>query len=170
MSHDNWYLMQRGQQSGPVSADTIREMVASSRVLPTDLGWRQGMPQWFPLHLLPDLIQASSDGPQPPPLPPQALSYVLPPRYGPPQDPGENPTMRMLMPVGRSGWAIAAGYLGLFSVLLFPAPVAIGAAIYAISDIKKNPKHHGMGRAIFGLIMGILGTIVLIIIAIAAFK
>lgn len=75
--------------------------------------------------------------------------------------------MRMLLPVGRSGWAIAAGYLGLFSVLLLPAPIALLVSLLAIRDISRsatgpNPKH-GMGRAIFGLIMGALGTALLIL-------
>lgn len=68
----------------------------------------------------------------------------------------------MLLPVGRSGWAIAAGYLGLFSLIILPAPIALIVSIVAIRDIRQSrtwdhPKH-GMGRAIFGLVMGILGT------------
>jgi ABC-type nitrate/sulfonate/bicarbonate transport system permease component len=71
----------------------------------------------------------------------------------------------MLLPVGRSGWAIAAGYVGLVSVLLVPAPLAIILSIIAVRSIKKSkttdhPKH-GMGRAIFGLVMGILFTSIL---------
>ena len=70
--------------------------------------------------------------------------------------------MRMLMPVGRSGWAIAAGYLGLFSVLVLPAPISIIVSIIAIRDIRRSrgtaKVKHGMGRAVFGLVMGILGT------------
>ncbi len=75
--------------------------------------------------------------------------------------------MRMLLPVGRSGMAIAAGYLGLFSCLLLPAPIALAVSIYAIRDMKKDPRKHGMGRAIFGLIMGALGSLLLIICIIA---
>ncbi len=67
----------------------------------------------------------------------------------------------MLIPVGRSGWAIAAGYLGLFSFVVLPAPISLIVALIAISDIRKNPEKHGMGRAIFGLVMGILGTVAL---------
>jgi len=63
---------------------------------------------------------------------------------------------RMLIPVGRSLWAIAAGYLGLFSLIPIIAPLAILVSIIAIISIKKNPKLHGMGRAIFGLVMGCL--------------
>ena len=69
---------------------------------------------------------------------------------------GDDAAMRMLLPVGRSGWAIAAGYLGLFSVLGIFAPIAVILSIVAIMHIRRNPKLHGMGRAIFGLVMGIL--------------
>jgi hypothetical protein len=71
--------------------------------------------------------------------------------------------MRLLLPVGRSGWAIAAGYLGLISVLCIPAPLALLAGILAIRDMRRNPKLHGMGRAVFGIVMGTLGTIFLLI-------
>lgn len=67
--------------------------------------------------------------------------------------------MRMLLPVGRSWLAIVAGYLGLFSLICFPAPLALIFGILAIMDIRKHPEKHGMGRAIFGLVMGVLGTI-----------
>jgi hypothetical protein len=70
--------------------------------------------------------------------------------------------MRMLLPVGRSWLAIVAGYLGLFSLICFPAPLALVFGILAIWDIRKHPEKHGMGRAIFGLVMGALGTIGLI--------
>jgi Domain of unknown function (DUF4190) len=72
---------------------------------------------------------------------------------------GEDAVMRMIIPVGRSVWAIVSGYLGLISVLLIPAPFALATGIMAILDIKKNPKKHGMGRAIFGIVMGTLGSI-----------
>ncbi len=64
--------------------------------------------------------------------------------------------MRMLLPVGRSGFAIAAGYLGLLSVFVIPAPFAILFGILAIRDIKKNPHKHGMGRVVFGIAMGVI--------------
>jgi hypothetical protein len=78
--------------------------------------------------------------------------------------------MRLLLPVGRSGWAIAAGYFGLISVLVVPAPIALILSIIAIRDIRKskNTPHpkHGSGRAIFGAVMGTLFTVILIVAAI----
>lgn len=68
---------------------------------------------------------------------------------------GDDPAMRVLLPVGQSPHAIAAGYLGLFSLLCFPAPFAILFGVLALRDIKRNPSRHGRGRAIFGLVMGV---------------
>lgn len=70
--------------------------------------------------------------------------------------------MEFLLPVGRSGWAIAAGYLALFSVLAFPAPFAIFCGVMGLRDIARNPEKTGKPRAIFGIIMG-GGMLVLII-------
>jgi len=67
---------------------------------------------------------------------------------------------RALMPVGRPGSAIAAGYLGLFS--LFPligmvaAPMAIYYGVTALKLIRSNSELSGKGRAWFGIVMGSL--------------
>ncbi|MBI1324786.1 DUF4190 domain-containing protein [bacterium] len=71
----------------------------------------------------------------------------------------DSAAMRLLLPVGRSGLAIVSGYLGLVSILLLPAPAALITGILAIRDIRRNPEKHGMGRAIFGLVMGMFGTV-----------
>ena len=65
--------------------------------------------------------------------------------------------------------AIAAGYLGLFSLIPFFAPIALIVSIIAIVQLRRNPQLHGMGRAIFGLVTGILGTgfIVVMIVTLA---
>jgi len=81
----------------------------------------------------------------------------------PPRNLGSDPAVRMLLPVGRSGWAIAAGYAGLFALLFFPAPIALILGIVAIRDIRRHSDRHGMGRAVFGVVMGTLGTIGLLV-------
>ena len=78
--------------------------------------------------------------------------------------PADDVALRAVLPVGRSGWAIAAGYLALFSVLLVPAPFALAAGLLAMRDIKRHPEKHGMGRAIFGVVMGSLGVLVMIVL------
>jgi hypothetical protein len=71
----------------------------------------------------------------------------------------DNAALRMLLPVDRSFWAIASGYLGLLSVLLFPAPLAVITGLMAVRDIRKHPGKLGMGRAVFGIVLGVLGTL-----------
>lgn len=74
----------------------------------------------------------------------------------------DDSAMRKILPVGRSGLAIAAGYAGLLAFCVFPAPIALILSILAIYDLKNHPDKLGMGRAVFGLIVGGLGTIALL--------
>lgn len=67
-----------------------------------------------------------------------------------------------VLPVGRSGLAIAAGYAGFFAFLVIPAPIALLLGILAAIDIKRYPEKQGMGRTIFSLISGGVGTIILV--------
>jgi hypothetical protein len=66
--------------------------------------------------------------------------------------------LKWLVPVGRSGWAIAAGYLGLLSC--FPLVgalfgiLAVVAGILALRASRRDPRLGGQGRAIFGIILG----------------
>lgn len=66
--------------------------------------------------------------------------------------------LKWIIPVGRSPWAIAAGYAGLLGLIVFPAPLALVLSVIAIWHLRRNPKLEGMGRAIFGLVVGIAGT------------
>jgi hypothetical protein len=92
---------------------------------------------------------------------------AAPPGQAPPQPKSQpDALMRMILPVGRSGYAIAAGYLGLFSVLFVFAPFSILFGVLAISDIKKHPDKLGKGRAIFGIVMGVIFTIGLVFVVI----
>lgn len=66
------------------------------------------------------------------------------------------------VPAGLSGLAVAAGYAGLFALLVAPAPLALLLGLVALRDLRMNPAKHGMGRAVFGTIVGALGTAVLV--------
>src|SRR5208282_3465919 len=94
----------------------------------------------------------------------EELAARLTRRSSPPKRLGDDAVVRMLLPVGRSVWAILSGYLGLFSVMLFPAPLALLTGLAAIWDMRRNPHRHGMGRAVFGIVMGTIGTTGLIIL------
>jgi len=108
---------------------------------------------------------AAQAAPPPPPIPPAGPPHQQyqpqPPGYPRPTDIGDDAGMRLLLPVGRSGWAIAAGYVGLLSILLVPAPLAVLLGIVAAVDLKWHPDKHGWGRTVFSLVMGVWGMIVL---------
>jgi GYF domain 2 len=164
MPDEQWYYAQAGQKQGPMPRAEVFSRISRGMIQRTDLVWVEGMAQWQPAGQVSGLFPASV----PPPLPPiDSIPFAAPAPYAPPPDLGQNAGMRMLLPVGRSGWAIAAGYLGLFSVLLIFAPISVAVSIIAIRDIKKHPETHGMGRAVFGLVMGILGSIGLVVMAVA---
>lgn len=78
---------------------------------------------------------------------------------------GDDATMRALLPVGRTPLSIIAGYVGLLSFLVVPAPLALILGIVAVVDLKRQPGKHGLGRAIFAIVMGGLGTVALIALA-----
>jgi hypothetical protein len=83
--------------------------------------------------------------------------------------PGMDHELDWLLPVNRDGFAIAAGYLGLFS--LIPNPITSVAAIIcgiaALSSIKRTGKL-GRGRAWLGLIIGGLSLGVFLLAVIGA--
>lgn len=65
--------------------------------------------------------------------------------------------MHWIVPVGRSWQSIAAGYLGLIGLVLWlVAPVAVWFGIWALRRARDGG--HGRGRAIFGIVTGLIGT------------
>ena len=84
-----------------------------------------------------------------------------------PEDEEYDPALKMVVPLNTSALAIVAGYLGLISVLCLPAPFALLFGILALNHLKKHPKLDGKGRAIFGIVMGVIFSGVLVVSAIA---
>ncbi len=171
-----WFYAKNGQQLGPVGHSEMREMASSGRLDRADLVWRAGMANWQPAATVPELFSdvapAAAASPVPPPVPARPAAAIPVEYYVPRGGPaplGEDAGMRWLLPVGRSGWAIAAGYLGLLSVLLLPAPIALVLSILAVWDIRNHPHRHGMGRAIFGMVMGTLGSVGLALVILHRF-
>ncbi len=139
------YVSRNGQQFGPFTPQQAWNGVASGNLFQNDMACYAGGSAWQPLASMMSLPSAASA-----------------------QDIGQNAGLRMVLPVGRSGWAIAAGYLGLFGLIIVPAPLALIISLIAIHDIRKHrhdpSPRHGMGRAVFGLVVGVLGTTALILI------
>ncbi len=72
-------------------------------------------------------------------------------------------SLQYVLPTNATLLSIFAGYAGLFSVLLLPAPVALVLGILALRQIRSRRKMGqdigGTGRAVFAIIMGGLFTI-----------
>ena len=159
-----WMVARDGKQSGPFPLSQLQDMSRSGRLLPDDLLWSEGLPNWIVASQHPMLFRSEINGmPVPPPLP--AMTGFAQPAA---RDLGQDAGMRVLLPVGRSGWAIAAGYLGLFSVLGIFGPFALICGILALREMKRKPHLHGAGRAWFGIIMGVLGSAMIAFIIVAS--
>jgi hypothetical protein len=143
MMHDTWTVVSHGQRVGEFSEYQLVQWVAAGQVNPNDLFWRNGMATAAPAHT----------------VAPFAPYFSI-------TGPGDSAGMRWLLPVGRSPWAIAAGYLGLFCILGVFGPFAIVAGILGLRQIHRDPRMHGRGRAIFAIIAGTIATFVLLLVLI----
>jgi hypothetical protein len=93
-----------------------------------------------------------------PAVPPQPVAAA--PDYGP------QSVEHWLLPVGRSGAAIAAGYVGIAALVfaglgwagIVVGAVALGLGIWAFMLSRRGK--HGAGRAIFAMIAGVIGIVV----------
>ncbi len=155
-----WYFAQGSDKSGPHSFEQLQQFAAAGTVTRATLIWTDGMPQWAAAGTVAELFPGAA----PPPVPAMPIGYAQP-YAAPPQQ--FDTTTRMLIPVGRSGWAIAAGYMGLFAVLVIFAPISLVLGIVALIHLKRRPDLHGKGRAIFGIVMGGLFSILFVFMVIA---
>jgi hypothetical protein len=130
----DWYYGNGTDRLGPVSPETLQQLVATGQLGPGSQVWCKGMPAWVPAASLPFLQtqRRRDDG--------GALNLLLP-----------------MAP--QSGFAIAAGYLGLFSFFMVTAPLAIIFGVLGLRDIKAHPEKRGVGRAITGIVLGSLCTL-----------
>lgn len=136
-----WHVVSGGRPMGEYPEPYLVNLAAQGRVNPNDLFWRPGMAAAAPVHTLAPFE-----------------------RYFRPQTLGDDAALRWVLPVGRSPWAIAAGYLGIFSILLVFGPLAIGAGFLGLRELERKPHLHGKGRALFGIIAGSLATFVLVLL------
>ncbi|MBN2498179.1 MAG: DUF4339 domain-containing protein [Deltaproteobacteria bacterium] len=150
----SWHYHLAGKACGPIERDDLLYEVENRRLSPWVPVWKEGMSQWQPMAQVEELAYHLK----------KRNIFVPPP---PPKGLGDDAAVRMLLPVGRTGLAITAGYLGLLSLTLFLAPVALLVSLIAAWDLKRRPGSHGWGRVIFGLVMGVLFTVVLILVFLA---
>jgi hypothetical protein len=69
-------------------------------------------------------------------------------------------------PTGMAQAAFVSGWLSLF---LCPAPVAVVLGILGILDVRRAPGRVGMGRSVFGLVAGLVGSVFLGVALVSGF-
>ncbi|MCL3863188.1 DUF2510 domain-containing protein [Actinotalea sp. K2] len=77
-----------------------------------------------------------------------------------PRGSGEEPSdpLHWIVPTGRSGVSIVAGYVGLIALLVWPlGPVAVWLGTWGLRKARHGG--HGSGRSVFAIIAGALGTV-----------
>jgi uncharacterized protein DUF4339 len=127
---DGWYYENNGERRGPLTLEQMQTLVKAGGIRRDTRVWRPGAAET-------DLTRAGDFLGE--------LSVV-------PNDDG----LRHVLPVGRSGWAIAAGYLGLFSIFPIVSFAGLAVSIIAARDLKRHPEKLGWGRVITGLILSSL--------------
>lgn len=169
-----WYYAVSAQPTGPVSLDALEAAIRAGTIKHGTLVWTPGMSEWAgaaSISALRELFPgATSDGLSPerdaaflhtPPVSrvpsrPPTTPGAIPSRSDQPRTIGE----RMLLPVGRSGYAIVAGYCGLLSLFpvlgVLPAIVGVVTGFIALRHIRERANVHGKGRAWFGIVAGTL--------------
>ena len=94
--------------------------------------------------------------------PPPIYAYPGQPPYGSTSGAGDEPSdpLHWVVPAGRSWQTIAAGYVGLISLLAFPlGPVAIVLGVLGLRAASRQGSH-GRGRAVFGIMTGCIGSLI----------
>jgi len=79
----------------------------------------------------------------------------------------DDAVMRVMLPVGRTGLSIFAGYFAFLALFVVPAPFALAFGIWALLDLRRKPGKAGAGRAWFAIVLGALGTFALLLMAIS---
>lgn len=164
----DWFYGKDNTQHGPVSDLEIRNLIATGRIEPTTIIWRDGMTDWLPLSDVPEFQPTAGAG--------SPKSDATP--YASPQTYSGQPPYQGIIPT--DGLSIASLVCGILAVMtcwlggLFGLPAVICGHM-SLKKIKNSPTPvSGKGMAIAGLITGYLGIamslfiVVFFIIGIAA--
>lgn len=160
-------VMRDGREHGPIDLNALRGWVAAGHV-PADavavcqstgarkaVGEVLGLPP--PAMPPPGAYPPGTPGAYPPGYPP-------PYGYPPPPPQGFQP-VDLIAPVNvRNSLAVAAGYLGIFSIFCMGPLLGIPAVICGVLALKKKEQLGGAGRAWTGIICGGLGTIIFLLV------
>lgn len=72
--------------------------------------------------------------------------------------------LKYLIPMGTTPIPMIAGYLGLFSLLILPAPFALILGVVGLNQLKKKNITNGRGRCWTGIVLGSIFTVLPIVL------
>jgi hypothetical protein len=135
------HVNRSGTSLGTFSEEDVRAGLRAGRFAPTDLGWREGMPQWQPLS---QFAEFAAD---------------MPAAGTPPVPVGQPPTVVSTSHMSQrtEPLAIWSFVLSIVSLVCCGFIIGIPAVIMghlALSNIRKTPSLGGRGLAIAGLVIG----------------
>jgi hypothetical protein len=154
-----WFYTMGGQQQGPVPLDHLKHWLTSGQLQPTELVWRDGMPNWIAAQEVPELqgfapamtgaaAAAFQQAQQP-------VGYAQPVNY---QTQYYGQDARILSQVSQARTAMICGIIGVFCLFIgfIFGLIAVIQASLALGSMKNTRSEEGKGMAIAGLVLGIL--------------
>jgi hypothetical protein len=57
-----WHVSVNGEKDGPLTLSELVRRLDSGSVTVADLAWKQGMPDWVPIHTLPEIVRCTRTG------------------------------------------------------------------------------------------------------------
>ncbi|MGA3065330.1 MAG: GYF domain-containing protein [Tepidisphaeraceae bacterium] len=154
---DEWFYTDNGVQAGPVEFSVLQQMAAAGKIQPSELVWKQGMPNWTAAATIPGLFPAApSPAPASPPpgaVPPPVLQgYPMP-------MPGARSYFRM----ARNSMIfslIGLACFGLFGLGFVWGILGIIFGAMALSGMGTTGDKRGQGMAVIGLVLGIFDLLI----------
>lgn len=155
----NWFYSKDGQQLGPVAFSEIQRLLSEGQITEESMVWQQGTPNWVKLST----VLTTPAAPSAPALP---VEPVIPAATV-----AGNAIPAPVAAGKTNGFAITSLVLSILGLicctsLLFNI-LAVVFGHLALSQIKKNPNQGGKNLATAGLIIGYIGLVLGIIVAIA---
>ena len=127
---DGWYYEAGSDRCGPFTLEQMKELVTAGAIRRQTRVWRPGSDETALTHAGEFLAELEVK-------------------------PNHNGDLAYVLPVGRSGWAIAAGYVGLFSFIPLISYAGIVVSSVAAWHLRRNPKLRGWGRVITGFVISV---------------
>ena len=158
-----WISLQDGKSHGPYEVSAVRSYLSEGRINMQALACPEGGSEWRAISSIPELAGAATGSPA---APPPVAPFPVPPRSPVSVD----PALAVVLPVGVDPVALLAGYVGLFSVLLVPAPFALALGVWSLVRLRGRPGSRGHVRAILGVVLGGIFTVLAVVLLVASFS